>query len=277
MARPITTDEIDTFWRDGVVVLRDALDVDVVAAMAGPVERALTAPETTDMTTMRAALADAGMSVLEESEPATGSFLSGLDHWVADEAFFGFAAHSDLPRMVSALLRTTALHLYEDSVLVKEPGAALPTAFHNDASYFHLSGSQIATTWVPLDHVDADSGAVTYVAGSHLWDRDFQPNYFVSDEPIAGTSGEPVGDMSDVEKLMFETAPGDVIVHHARTVHGAAGNASTRRRRAISIRYCGDDVRFAPRSGVPAKPHHSALTEGEALAGPACPRVWGVS
>ena len=274
MSRLITEDEVETFWREGVVVLRDALAPDVVDSMAAPVERALLAPETTDMTSMRDALADGGMAVLDEDAAVTGAFLSGLDHWIVDADFRRFAVESPLPQLVRSLLRTTKLHLYEDSVLVKEPGAALPTAMHNDASYFHLTGSQIATTWVPLDVVDADSGAVTYVAGSHTWNREFRPNYFVSDEPIAGTTGQPVGDLDGYELLSFDTVPGDVIVHHARTVHGASGNVSARRRRAISIRYCGDDARFEPRPGVPAKPHHQSYRPGDPLAEPAFPCAW---
>lgn len=42
----------------------------------------------------------------------------------------------------------------------------------------------------------------------------------------------------------FEVEPGGVVVHHYRTLHGAPGNTSvSRRRRAISVRYCGDDIR----------------------------------
>ena len=64
-------------------------------------------------------------------------------------------------------------------------------------------------------------------------------------------------------------------VHHARTLHGAGGNATaTRRRRAISVRYAGDDVRFRPRPGAMAKPHHEGLEAGAALGTPGLPRVW---
>jgi ectoine hydroxylase-related dioxygenase (phytanoyl-CoA dioxygenase family) len=257
------------------VCLHRALDPDYVMAMAPPIERALVAPETSDMSAMRSDLADAGIAVLEAEGPEVGSFMSGLDHWVSDPDFKRFACESDLPRLVRSLLKSLSLYLYEDSVLVKEPGAALPTAFHNDMAYFHLAGDQIATTWVPLDRVDADSGAVIYVVGSHRWDGDYRPNYFISDEPIDGTLGESIPDMSGHETIHFDTEPGDVIVHHARTVHGASGNRSSRRRRALSIRYCGDDVRFQQRQGLPLKRHHEACTAGGPLAPPQFPKAGG--
>lgn len=69
--------------------------------------------------------------------------------------------------------------------------------------------------------------------------------------------------------------PGDVVVHHARTVHGAFANASPdRRRRALSIRYAGDDARFRVKPGAPQKAHHTSLVEGAPRSEPACPRVW---
>jgi ectoine hydroxylase-related dioxygenase (phytanoyl-CoA dioxygenase family) len=72
----------------------------------------------------------------------------------------------------------------------------------------------------------------------------------------------------------FETVPGDVVVHHARTIHGAFANITPDRpRRALSIRYAGDDARFRIKPGAPQKPHHAAWVEGEPLSEPACPRV----
>ena len=59
-------------------------------------------------------------------------------------------------------------------------------------------------------------------------------------------------------------------VHHARTLHGAFPNASSRRRRAVSVRYCGDDARYELRPGAPRKPHHAR----DPLGDPDCPRVW---
>ena len=46
-------------------------------------------------------------------------------------------------------------------------------------------------------------------------------------------------------------APGDCLVHHPLTVHGAEGNFSpTRRRVGISTRYFGRDCLWDPRSAV---------------------------
>ena len=287
--RRVREDEVQRFERDGVVHLEGILPVDELTRMEAPLEEALRMPETTaDMTRMAEQLEASGGEALADGAVAAdtpGRFLSGVDHWRHQEAFREFSCDSALPEIAAALMRSEGVFLWEDSVLVKEPGAREPTAFHQDLSYFHVDGTQVCTFWCPLDAVDADTGAVAYVRGSHRWPELYAPNLFVSEQAIPGARGEACradptaaafrdGDRED-ELLRFDAVPGDVIVHHARTVHGAAGNRSaTRRRRAISVRYCGDDARYLLRDGAPRKPHHASVRDGDPLGGPDCPRVW---
>ena len=119
-----------------------------------------------------------------------------------------------------ALLRSEHLWLWEDSVLIKEPGSPFATRFHTDAGYFHLSGDQIATTWVPLDPSSPANGMVQWLRGSHRDTVEYRPNLFVTDEPIAGTEGDVVPDVLGTPELAerlisFELEPGDMTVHHA--------------------------------------------------------------
>jgi ectoine hydroxylase-related dioxygenase (phytanoyl-CoA dioxygenase family) len=278
--RAVTGAEVDAFWADGVVCLRGVLDPAVVAAMAGPVEDALRAKESADLSEMGRGLAAAGEDVASDGA-STGRFVSGVDHWRSQPEFRAFAADSGLPEVVGALLRASKVNLYEDSVLVKEPGARERTVWHQDLSYFHVDGEQLCTTWVPLDPTDATTGAVRYARGSHRGDAVYRPNLFVSSMPIPGTEGELVPDVDalaaagNAEVVTFTTGPGDVVVHHARTLHAAGGNRSrTTRRRAISVRYCGDDARVLVRAGAPMKPYQEHVIDGALPDSPDCPVVW---
>lgn len=263
----IDTDDVAAFATDGVVCLRAALDPAEVAAMAEPVERALRGPDTADL----------GALTGRVGAPV---FLGGVDHWRTDDDFDRFARRSPLPAIAAALLQSERVWLYEDSVLVKEPGAPFRTEFHTDAGYFHVEGTQACTFWVPLDPAGPETGAVQYVRGSHRGQEDYRPNLFSIPDPIPGTEGSVVPDVLADPQLAalvvsFEVEPGDVVVHHYRTIHGAPGNASaSRRRRAISVRYCGDDVRYRIRPGVPRKPHHDQVRDGDELGGDDCPQVW---
>ncbi len=205
-----------------------------------------------------------------------GQFRAGTDHWREQEEFLRFATESPLGGIVARLLGTSTVQLYEDSVLVKEPGTFERTAFHQDLAYFHVDGEQVCTVWVPLDPVDAENGAVQYVRGSHRSTTRYRPNMFVTTMSLPETEGVDVPDHGDSPDLIsFDTGPGDIVVHHARTVHGAGANASpTRRRRAISVRYAGDDVVFRVKPGAPQKPHHADMVDGQPLDPDACPVAW---
>ena len=282
--RPITDDEVETFRSDGVVCLRQVIPAAWLDRMAEAVERALADPLTVDLSQMGVDLA-AGLgtetlldrAVGDASTP--GGFRAGTQHWRRDADFDAFARTSPLPRIVARLLASTTVQLYEDSVMVKEPGTAERTAFHQDMAYFHVDGDQVCTTWVPLDPVTSSSCALEFVRGSHRWRRTFRPNLFVTTMALPDTEGEDVPDprtQRDWELVSFDTEPGDITVHHARTIHGAGGNASaTVRRRAISVRYTGDDVRFRRRRGAPLEPHHEAMHDGDLLDPDAFPQVIG--
>lgn len=275
-----TEAEVAAFWADGAVVLRGVLDPAYVRAMEPAVMALLPAPEMADMTRMGEHLAAAGEAVLRDDPAAPGRFRGGVDHWLTRPEFARFARDSALPALAARLLRATKVNLWEDSVLVKEPHTGERTAWHQDLAYFHATGEQLCTTWVPLDYADAASGAMRFVRGSHRWPALYRPNLFVSTLSIPGTQGDAVPDVDalaaagEVDLLAWELAPGDVSVHHARTLHAAGANTTARWRRAISVRYCGDDARYWMRPGAPRKPHHAEVHEGQGLDHERCPVVW---
>lgn len=272
---------MDTFWRDGVVCLRGVLDPADVRAMEAPLAEILDTPVMADLSAMGDALAAGGQDVLRgDASAQRGRFVSGVDHWRESDAFRRFSCHPTLGHIAGDLLRSSTVRLWEDSALVKEPGTQERTAWHQDMSYFHVEGEQVCTMWIPLDVVSVESGAVRFVVGSHRWSHVHRPNLFVSTMPIPGTEGTEVPDIDaleaagDVDVVSFDTAPGDLTVHHARTVHGAGPNTTDRWRRAISIRFCGEDARYRLRPGAPLKAHHRQVIDGDPLTDPDCPLVW---
>ena len=94
-----------------------------------------------------------------------------------------------------------------------------------------------------------------YVRGSHRWDI-HAANVFASQMPIPGSTLNKLPDIegneSDYDVVYYPANPGDVIVHHVRTVHGSTGNTPCRHRRALALRYLGDDARYLVREGAPS-------------------------
>jgi len=113
---------------------------------------------------------------------------------------------------------------------------------HQDGYYFMLAPMAAVTFWVSLEEVNKDNGWVSYVKGSHL--------NGVRAHGKSGTIGfsqeiVDFGIPSDIDNEEFiATNPGDVLVHHALTIHRAAPNTSLNRsRKAIGLIYFGESAK----------------------------------
>ena len=155
-------------------------------------------------------------------------------------------------------------------VLVKEPGTAKSTPWHQDAPYYFVDGADTVSFWVPVDPVNEST--VRMIAGSHQWDKLVLPVRWLSNEDFYSDSDDylPVPD-PDAEPDKFNVLewpmePGDAVAFHYRTVHGARGNLSTNRRRAFSMRVVGDDARYVSRAGPTSPPFAGhGMTDGQRL------------
>ena len=105
---------------------------------------------------------------------------------------------------------------------------------------------------MPLDPIPRER-TIEYVAGSHLWGKDFKPQRFDGTDLFENDPSEAVPDVSalrhEMEILGWAMEPGDAVAFNFRTLHGAPGNHSPSRRRVISVRWVGDDAVFAKRPG----------------------------
>jgi ectoine hydroxylase-related dioxygenase (phytanoyl-CoA dioxygenase family) len=189
------------------------------------------------------------------------------------------ALSSPLPALAGQLFGSTKVNFVFDQVFIKEPGALSRTAFHQDQGYFKVDGQQVATFWTAVEPVDEMNGRMGYVRGSHRWGM-HAPNMFVSQ--ITGESHgldqlpDIEGHEDDFDVVYFDVAPGDVIVHDYRTVHGSRGNITTDRvRRAAAIRYAGDDVTFLDRPSARGEfPVDPNVGDGDPLDSETFPVVW---
>ncbi len=73
----------------------------------------------------------------------------------------------------------------------------------------------------------------------------------------------------------FDLAPGDCVAFHAAILHGASANTSSSiRRRALAVRFTGDDVTWKPRNYIPSAPDQPDLVGGGPLDSDQYPRIW---
>jgi ectoine hydroxylase-related dioxygenase (phytanoyl-CoA dioxygenase family) len=227
------------FARDGVVCVERLLDDRCLALLAATVAAAIAQPS-------------------PYIEVFGAASRDGRERFFADAnlarfaSFESFLTTSPVPELVASLMESAVARLFFEQVLVKEPGAGKRTPWHQDLPYWPIDGGKICSTWIPIDPVPKSVG-VEFLAGSHRWTEhspcDFQ------DGLAYGHSSLPRLSDIDAERgkhtiLAFDMKPGDCLVFHAMTVHGAPGNASRTSRRAVSIRWAGDDSCHRHRAGL---------------------------
>jgi ectoine hydroxylase-related dioxygenase (phytanoyl-CoA dioxygenase family) len=256
--------------RDGAAVVRGVVPGDWIGRMREAID---------------AEMAGASPTAAEYGREA-GRFYGDFFLWLRNARFRDFAFDSPLPALAARAMRSATVNLLYDQLFVKEPGSSERTPWHQDLPYWPVEGGQILSIWVPFDAATPDNGVVTYVKGSHLWGRTFRPQAFDA-RNAAAFAASPYEPMPDIESSGFELLawrlePGDVLMHKGLTIHGAAGNRSTdRRRRALAVRYTGDDARYSPRPGtfmemdsVRANVPAPGLLAGAPMGGALFPRVW---
>lgn len=300
--REITKEEIETYQRDGVVCLRGLLSPEWISVLSNDlslIEGAFQARK--EVGTERDGTFDLGgdgshviaiSAVAEVTEMAGSKVLREREAKDGDGEFIlvnnatreyagirRLAVESPLVEAAAALFGSDKVNFVFDQTFVKQPGAVSRTAFHQDQPYFRIDGAQCASFWMACEPVDKSNGAMGYVKGSHNWDT-YAPNAFVS-QLTNSENGLPQlpdieGNEDAYDIAYFDVEPGDVIVHNYRTVHGARGNVSaTRGRRAVAIRYGGDDAVYLDRSSAPGDfPKDETLSDGDPLDGEVFPVVW---
>lgn len=218
----------------------------------------------------------------ELSQPAhtDGQFFYDAAGWRFYDGIRSTALDSALPSICAQLLESNTLNFWEDTTFVKAPETAQRTSFHQDYAYFQISGRQCCIVWIPLDNVTQETGPMEYVRGSHHWEEIYAPNILISQSPHPLSPYEPLpnieGNREDYDIISFDVKPGDVIIHHVMTIHGSRGNRSTNQvRRALSLRYCGDDITYCDRPGAMVQPYLlEKPLEGSPLYSRDYPLVW---
>jgi ectoine hydroxylase-related dioxygenase (phytanoyl-CoA dioxygenase family) len=189
-------------------------------------------------------------------EGKRGHYLSIASGCRAHPFIREMALNSPIPEIAARLMRSERAYFCNDQLLVKPPGTLERTAWHQDQAYTLIQGEQVCAVRVPANKETSDMGPVEYLRGSHKSGKIYKVNYFVSDVASADDDGEDTpkieGHEGDYDIVSYTAEPGDVVVHHLRTLHGAGGNGSaTAGRGAVTLRYGGDDATYEFRKYAP--------------------------
>ena len=134
----VTQQDIDDYQRDGVVIIR-GLFKDHVDTLAAGIARNM---------------ADPGPYAAENLKAGEGGrFFDDYCNWQRIPEFEEVIRTSPAAAVAADLMGAQRVQLFHDHILVKEPGTAKPTPWHQDGPYYFVEGRQTVSFWSPLDPV----------------------------------------------------------------------------------------------------------------------------
>ncbi len=208
MADILTQDQIDTYDRDG---------------FCGPID------------VMSEAEAGRIRAALEAAEAAHPELIGPENR---NDAHFAFRFLDELvhhPRVVAAAgdLMGHDLIAWSTVLFVKEPHTPGFVSWHQDFTYTGVEPHEGTTAWIALSPSTVKSGCMQFVPGSHR--HGIRPHRDTFDDDNILTRGQVIEDFDTDSAVPVELRPGQMTLHHVRTVHGSAANTSDHRRIGFAI------------------------------------------
>jgi ectoine hydroxylase-related dioxygenase (phytanoyl-CoA dioxygenase family) len=149
------------------------------------------------------------------------------------------------PRILDAIedLLGPNILCWNTSFFIKEARDPGFVSWHQDATYWGLSTSDVATAWVAFSPANRVSGCMKFIAGTHQQQVQhadtFHPNNLL-------TRGQEITvEVDEASAVHVELQPGQASLHHVLLVHGSEPNQSDDRRIGLAIRYIPTHVKQA--------------------------------
>ena len=279
LPREISSEEINTYQKDGVVLLEALFDSDWIDLLKQGLDSNCKNP------TQRARVWD------RDAEGRTMFWDSQA--WQGIEEYRQFVFDSPAAEVAGRLLKAREINFFFDAVFVRSPGTQFSTPWHQDEPYWSIEGYDTCTIWMPLVPVKKQS-ALAYVPGSHLNDRIFDQYNFgglnpdeKSDVDQVNFSGISEASIPDIDAnpeqygvVSWDMQPGDCVAFNSRILHGGSGKlGEDEDLQVFTSKWLGDDARIKFRE-CGMDPDHSAtmtahgLKPGDRPGTDLYPKIW---
>ena len=226
MTAGITGRDIETYESDGAVSLRGLFDQEWLDLLAAGIDRDIAAP--------------GPLHTMQQDPDDPGFFLTDFCMSQRIPEFREFIFRSPAAEIAARIMRSRRINFFYDAIWVKERATPKRTRWHQDQPYYCVDGGQFCVVWLCLDPLAKDA-CLELLRGSHRWGRWFQPELTRHGQDLypGNDAFERLPDIEskrhDYDIMAWDMEPGDCIVFHALTVHGAPGNPSHERWAACGV------------------------------------------
>ena len=182
---------------------------------------------------------------LEDYEARSGGPINGAMRHRSHVLFTWINEMVRHPRILDAIedLLGPNLLCWNTSFFIKEARDPGFVSWHQDATYWGLSSSEVATAWVAFSPANRVSGCMKFIAGTHRQQVQHADTF---DQNNLLTRGQEIAvEVDEARAVHVELQPGQASLHHVLLFHGSEPNQSDDRRIGLAIRYIPTHVKQA--------------------------------
>ena len=220
MSKLISKSEIEKFNKDGAIFLKNKFDIKWIEKLKKGIEYDIKNPSPRFKS-----------HTIKSNVPA---YLEDYWTWDIVPEFKEFVYQSPYAEIASELMSAKKINLVMDNWFLREAGSKSSTPFHHDISYFDMEGT-MCVLWLPLQETGKDEG-VSWVKGSHLWDKLFLRVLFKDGHKIEGKEcilngkkyelpPDIINNKEKYEFLKWDCEIGDCVIFDMRTLHGTLSSS----------------------------------------------------
>ena len=241
MKKYLSSEEIDSYKNQGAIVINNIFSPWIDLLRTG-FDKVLKEP---------------GPHARENVINEEGRFFEDYCNWQRINEFKKFAEESPAAQIVAEATGSKSIQLFHEHIFVKDPGTVKETPWHQDMPYYCVDGNDTGSFWIPLDSTTKDN-SLQLLLGSHKLPKLIRPTKWSNNQPWYSDDNNfmDMPDITTMERniLKSEMNLGDAILFNFKVLHSSPGNSDDKPRRAFSMRFIGDDVKYIDRGGETSPP-----------------------
>jgi ectoine hydroxylase-related dioxygenase (phytanoyl-CoA dioxygenase family) len=260
MRERVSQQEIDSYQKNGFVVINDLLDAAELKAWRETIFKAVED---------RAGVKIPGTTVKTGEDDGINAdagyygkvFDQIINLWQTDAGVKKLILDERIGRMAADLAGVDGIRPWHDQALFKRPWAN-PTAWHVDSPFWSFHSRDALSIWIALDDATVENGSLFFVPGSHKVTT-FE-NYGIGKNMDFIFDHYPA--LKSVNPFSAPLKAGSCTFHNGLCIHGAGPNMTAYPRRAMTCAFMPDGSTYNGIKNILPDEYVNQLTIGDVLA-----------
>jgi len=252
MNTELTSEQIESYRRDGFVAHRNFLSPEEVSELKSAVLETVTGMG-------KKKVAGEGADLQEGESYYDSVFTQRLNLWRINETVKRYMLSSRLGAMLKAL-EGVDFRVWHDQALIKEPYGN-PTAWHLDNPFWSFYSQHSISIWIALEPATYQNGCMWFVPGTQKLAT--YDNVGIGSNLSGLFKVYP--EMAKIDPVGVPMQPGDCSFHNGLTAHGAGANMTRGRRVAMTCAYMPVGSTFNGQQNILPKDYAESLKEEDVL------------